>query len=58
MSSLGDYFSISGDGILSVWGRDSESLGSYSNLILYTKEESKNILAASIKQLPLGNIIE
>lgn len=49
LSAMGDFFSISGDGILSVWGIDSESLGSYSNLILYTKEDTKNILAASIK---------
>ena len=57
VSPLGDFLSISGNGILSVWTRDGDHAHSYSNFIYYSKEENKNIMAAIIKQQPIGNIV-
>jgi hypothetical protein len=57
VSPIGDFFVISGDGVLSLWGRDNEGSSSFSNLILYTREEQKIILAAVLKKINLGNII-
>jgi len=54
MSSIGDFFSISGDGLLSLWTRDGPNIFSYSNAIYYSREENAKILATIIKQKDLG----
>jgi hypothetical protein len=57
LSPIGDFFSISGDGVMSIWTRDSLNDYSYSNFMYFSREESKNILATLIKQKPIGVII-
>ncbi len=57
MSPIGDFFALSGNGVMSVWSRDSPSDYSYSNFVFYSREENKNIFAAIIQQKPLGLII-
>jgi len=49
MSSIGDFFAISGDGLLSLWTRDGPNIFSYSNAIYYSREENAKILATIIK---------
>lgn len=58
LSAIGDFFVISGPGLMSVWSRDSPTDYSFSNFIYYSTEEKTSLLAAVIKQKKLGNIIE
>ncbi|CDW90006.1 wd-40 repeat-containing protein [Stylonychia lemnae] len=58
MSPIGDFFAISGDGLLSVWTRDGPNIYSYSNAIYYSREENAKILASIIKQKDLGTIVQ
>ena len=49
LSPIGDFMCISGDGVMSIWGRDSEALGSFSNMIYYSRDEVKGIMSSIIK---------
>lgn len=46
LSPIGDFLCVSGEGILSFWGRDNEVFNSFSNLIYYSREKTKTIMAA------------
>lgn len=58
MSPIGDFFCISGNGVMSVWGRNNEASTSFSNYIHYSKEESKDLISGIMKKVALGNIIQ
>jgi hypothetical protein len=57
MSPIGDFFCISGDGHLSIWGRDNEASTSFSNFIYYSREEQKNLISGVMKKIALGCIV-
>lgn len=57
MSPLGDFFCISGDGVMSIWGRDNEASTSFYNFMHYSNEECKELISGIMKKINLGNII-
>jgi hypothetical protein len=58
LSPIGDFMVLSGQHLLTVWSRDSETLQSFSNIIYYSKEEAKGIMASVIKQIELGDVMQ
>ena len=58
LSAIGDFFVISGNGIMNIWSRDTPQDYSFSNFIYYSREETKNtVLAAVLKtKQNLGSI--
>jgi hypothetical protein len=59
MSPIGDFFSMTGDGFMTVWIRDTPTDFTYSQFVYHSREDTKGIIAQVIKQLPtLGSIIQ
>lgn len=59
ISQIGDFFSMSGDGFLTVWVRDTPTDFSYSQFVYQSREEPKNVVAQVIRHAPhSGYVIE
>lgn len=52
MSQIGDFISMSGDGFLTVWNRDTPNDYSYSPFVYYSREDPKGIMASVIMHKP------
>ena len=48
ISPIGDFVSMSGEGFMTVWVRDTPSDFSYSQFVYFSKEEVKGVMATVI----------
>lgn len=48
LSEIGDFFSMSGDGFMTVWVRDTPTDYSYSQFIYYSRDDPKGVIASII----------